>query len=66
MEYQINTEGLPKEFSTLLEETASAVEEAHKFYSKGNKSATTRSRKHLANVAKACKEARQKLLTDRS
>lgn len=48
-----------------MEETSKAIHEAHKFYEKGNKSATTRSRKHLLNVAKSCKEVRQKLLVDR-
>lgn len=66
MEYQIGTDELPEEFNTLVDETASAIEEAHKFYQKGNKAATTRSRKHMANVVKSCKEARQKLLVDRS
>lgn len=65
MEYIINTEDLPESFNTIVDEAASAIEEAHKFYQKGNKSATTRSRKHMANTAKACKEARTKILLDR-
>jgi hypothetical protein len=64
-EEKISTEGLPEGYDKLIQLIGSAIEDAKKFYGKGNQAASTRVRKNLSDVTKVCKELRMQVLIDR-